>query len=141
MKAKAIKPVNWETRLPGREMVLKRYYGQVPDDGGPEEERGFLSMAMNHLRSGSGGGEAESSPPHQLKTSGVQKRSKHGVTLAAAAGGADVATMAPDECLALDLTPKHHIRSPIIEETESSMEEELTRPRGQNEFNPPMSDR
>ena len=118
-------------------MVLKRYYGQVPDDGGPEEERGFLSMAMNHLRSGSDGGEAQSSPP-QLKTSGVQKRSKHGVTLAA---GADVGTMAPDECLALDLTPKHHIRSPIIEETESSMEEELTRPRGQNEFNPPMSDR
>merc|ERR1719295_1657472 len=94
---------------------------------------------MNHLRSGSDGGEAQSSPP-QLKTSGIQKRSKHGLTLAAA-GGADVGTMAPDECLALDLTPKHHIRSPIIEETESSMEEELTRPRGQNEFNPPMSDR
>ena len=29
-----------------------------------------------------------------------------------------------------DLTPKHHIRSPIIEETESGVEAELLRSRG-----------
>ena len=32
--------------------------------------------------------------------------------------------------LSYDLTPKHHIRSPIIEETESGVEAELLRSRG-----------
>ena len=43
-----------------------------------------------------------------------------------------------------DLTPKHHIRSPIIEETESSIEAELMRSRGEAggfPVNVPLSDR
>ena len=161
----------------GQEIVLRRYHGDLPDGVDPSnnEDRGFLQMAMSHLRSNSGNDEQQStvftnspsSPSAKyhlgLKTPGVQKRSKYN-TSPSTGGGADASTMAPDKSAAptppddeslnagFDLTPKHHIRSPIIEETESSIEAELLRSRGgddhrghylhhHNQFNPPLSDR
>ena len=156
----------------GQEIVLKRYHGALPDGVDPSnrEDRGFLQMAMSHLRSNSGSGNEEpstgftnSSPSAKyhlgLKTPGVQKRSKYNTSPST---GADASTMAPDHSAptddeepvnaGFDLTPKHHIRSPIIEETESSIEAELLRSRGgaderghylhhHNQFNQPLSDR
>ena len=57
----------------GQEIVLKRYYGQVPT--GVDDERGFLQMAMSHLRSNSDGDSP--SPSRQPRTPGVQKKSKY----------------------------------------------------------------
>ena len=42
----------------------------------------------------------------------------------------NVSSMSTNTSFPFDLTPKHHIRSPIIEETESGVEAELLRSRG-----------
>ena len=42
----------------------------------------------------------------------------------------NVSSMSTNTNFPFDLTPKHHIRSPIIEETESGVEAELLRSRG-----------
>ena len=42
----------------------------------------------------------------------------------------NVSSMSKNTNFPFDLTPKHHIRSPIIEETESGVEAELLRSRG-----------
>ena len=42
----------------------------------------------------------------------------------------DVPNISSNNNFPFDLTPKHHIRSPIIEETESGVEAELLRSRG-----------
>ena len=165
----------------GKEIILKRYYGDVSVQNGSEvEDRGFLKMAMEHLRQKrqrreeAGGVDSTSDEedseanldsnqdqdglkrPTKRKTrnvasfganvsalaqmKGIQKKSKYnsGSNTTPTKTTSSVATMAPsvtppdaqpDDDEDYDLTPKHHIRSPIIEETESSVEAELMRSR------------